>query len=474
MNQSFFADEGRPPHTSSTAAVATSPASTGGVPTPFELLSTTSATDSLPRLTADRLQCPEMVVSSVAAPRSTTGRAALPSSTDESENENGDDDVDIEYIDASVRPDPRIPPGGQRRVRGGVIEPFPQKLHRLLLEVEADRKADVVGFFPHGRAFCVFEPVSFTSCIMPKYFGKSKLQSFQRQLNLYGFTRISDGPDSGGYYHKLFLKGRPALCRGIHRYATKSVDCLKKIDKTGGEASTFSQGLKEKNKSRATRKCPNFYAMAPIKTSEETTAAAREAREERQKCQAIATVSAAPNASHKDSTVALAADVTAAGSSRQRGNVALLETIPTFDFGRALVNCLLAGKAVQMVRGQPQELQNAATATMASMLETAGHPTTLDVARILLATAAKESRQQEEATMALILQQTNTPCPSPPSLNIPMHLLPPPSYVEGARVMSAQQQQQLQQQILLRLVARLKQQFIGRSLSGISNSFAFY
>ena len=49
---------------------------------------------------------------------------------------------------------------------------------------------------------------------MPKYFKQSRVSSFQRQLNLYGFTRIHTGPDAGGYYHELFLRGRPAL--GVH------------------------------------------------------------------------------------------------------------------------------------------------------------------------------------------------------------------------------------------------------------------
>jgi hypothetical protein len=61
--------------------------------------------------------------------------------------------------------------------------------------------------------------LSFSSC---SHFNQSKLTSFQRQLNLYGFSRItSGGPDRGSYYHPCFLRGRPGLCRSIDRQRVK-------------------------------------------------------------------------------------------------------------------------------------------------------------------------------------------------------------------------------------------------------------
>lgn len=43
------------------------------------------------------------------------------------------------------------------------------------------------------------------------------MTSFQRQLNLYGFQRLTTGRDRGGYFHELFLRGRPDLCRVMTR-----------------------------------------------------------------------------------------------------------------------------------------------------------------------------------------------------------------------------------------------------------------
>jgi hypothetical protein len=110
---------------------------------------------------------------------------------------------------------------GSRRMRGGVIEPFPEKLHRLLLEVEAAGRADVISFVANGRAFAIHKPDKFFKEIVPLYFRQSRLSSFKRQLNLYGFELINTGPARGGYYHELFVKDRSELCRRMRRVAVK-------------------------------------------------------------------------------------------------------------------------------------------------------------------------------------------------------------------------------------------------------------
>merc|ERR1712187_966115 len=137
---------------------------------------------------------------------------------------------------------------GSRRMRGGVIEPFPEKLHRLLTEVEAAGRADVISFIANGQAFAIHQPDKFFKEIVPLYFRQSRLSSFKRQLNLYGFELINTGPARGGYYHELFVKDRPEHCRRMRRVAVKVLakgDDLKddephdplKEDNQDGEAS---------------------------------------------------------------------------------------------------------------------------------------------------------------------------------------------------------------------------------------------
>jgi len=129
---------------------------------------------------------------------------------------------------------------GSRRMRGGVIEPFPEKLHRLLLEVESAGRSDVISFVANGRAFAIHKPDKFFKEIVPLYFRQSRLSSFKRQLNLYGFELINTGPARGGYYHELFVKDQPELCRRMRRVAVKVVSSKSQQSRSGTNANTTS------------------------------------------------------------------------------------------------------------------------------------------------------------------------------------------------------------------------------------------
>jgi hypothetical protein len=61
----------------------------------------------------------------------------------------------------------------------------------------------------------------FEEIILPQFFKQGKYTSFQRQLNIYGFKRITRGADQGAYYHELFLHGRKYLSYGIERVSAK-------------------------------------------------------------------------------------------------------------------------------------------------------------------------------------------------------------------------------------------------------------
>jgi hypothetical protein len=148
------------------------------------------------------------------------------------------------YVDASAWNDPNPQRLANRRARGGVTEPFPEKLHRMLCEVDETEENVIISWFSHGRAFAVHNPARFVSDVLPKYFRQSRLSSFQRQLNLYGFTRITQGPDAGGYYHELFLKGRPNLCLHMRRVGVPQ----------GPAQQALKAALNE----------PDFYSMTPV------------------------------------------------------------------------------------------------------------------------------------------------------------------------------------------------------------------
>jgi hypothetical protein len=127
--------------------------------------------------------------------------------------------------------------------KGGVTTPFPIKLHEMLEKIDEDGFANVVSWQPHGRCFVIHDARAFASNIMPAYFKQSKLPSFQRQLNLYGFQRLTKGPDKGGYYHELFLRNKVFLAHRIQRMRVKG---------TGVRARSNPSSE------------PNFYAMKPV------------------------------------------------------------------------------------------------------------------------------------------------------------------------------------------------------------------
>jgi HSF-type DNA-binding len=173
----------------------------------------------------------------------------------------------------AIQPDPAWP---LPQANGGN---FPAKLHVCLTELERHGLDHVASFQPHGRCFLVHKQEDFVRKVLPRYveehwsklfvvcfnvraqlticsllpliavfswFKQTKYSSFQRQLNIYGFMRIASGTpsrcvaelmvvtrlshshrffrsgiDKGGYYHPMFLRGKPNLLAYVVRKAIK-------------------------------------------------------------------------------------------------------------------------------------------------------------------------------------------------------------------------------------------------------------
>jgi hypothetical protein len=96
--------------------------------------------------------------------------------------------------------------------------PFPPQLLELL---DRSDLVEIIDWMPHGRSFIVKKPKLFTTNVLPRFFKQTKFLSFTRQLNLWGFKRISRGVDAGAYYHELFLRGRPYLAMRMRRQKIK-------------------------------------------------------------------------------------------------------------------------------------------------------------------------------------------------------------------------------------------------------------
>jgi hypothetical protein len=131
-------------------------------------------------------------------------------------DENLDHDHDSNYHDHHLVPDIQKP----LSTKGGVKLQFPVKLYHILeyIDLHEPELANIISWQPHGRCFQVHNIQKMEELILPRFFNTRRFPSFRRQMSFWAFTRLGlEGPDQGGYYHELFLRGKPYLCRNINR-----------------------------------------------------------------------------------------------------------------------------------------------------------------------------------------------------------------------------------------------------------------
>ena len=79
----------------------------------------------------------------------------------------------------------------------------------MLEEMATIGEESIVSWLPHGKAFRVHQPEVFARTVMQRYFSKqTKYKSFQRQLHVYNFSRITNGEDEGAYFHSKFNRNK--------------------------------------------------------------------------------------------------------------------------------------------------------------------------------------------------------------------------------------------------------------------------
>lgn len=74
---------------------------------------------------------------------------------------------------------------------------FPIKLHSILSN---PRLSHIISWLPHGRSWRINNHKEFEQKIIPRYFRHRNLSSFMRQVNGWGFHRITAGLDRNSYY----------------------------------------------------------------------------------------------------------------------------------------------------------------------------------------------------------------------------------------------------------------------------------
>jgi hypothetical protein len=79
---------------------------------------------------------------------------------------------------------------------------FPVKLHQILSDY---RWGDIIAWLPHGRSWQILQQKRFEKEVIPFYFRHGRYSSFARQVNGWGFHRITHGSDYNSYYHEVSL-----------------------------------------------------------------------------------------------------------------------------------------------------------------------------------------------------------------------------------------------------------------------------
>lgn len=79
---------------------------------------------------------------------------------------------------------------------------FPDKLHLILSNPEF---SDIISWLPHGRSWRILQQKPFEQQVIPLYFRHTRYSSFARQVNGWGFRRVTQGSDYCSYYHEVIF-----------------------------------------------------------------------------------------------------------------------------------------------------------------------------------------------------------------------------------------------------------------------------
>jgi len=149
-----------------------------------------------------------------------------------------------------------------RTGKRGVPQQFARRLYEMLqseakLALASPDKNAFISWSESGFAFRILDVDGFTSSVLPKYFRTKKFSSFQRNLNLYGFTKVRRGPDTDMYAHQSFIRGKPELLLNLRKCSATS---RRKIQVT----SNYTDSCDSSSNSSIRSREPNYEKESPI------------------------------------------------------------------------------------------------------------------------------------------------------------------------------------------------------------------
>ena len=90
--------------------------------------------------------------------------------------------------------------------------------------------------------FRVHDQEEFAKSIMPKYCRHTQYKSFLRQLSMYKFQRVGDGPFRGAYQHPKFRRNQPELCNYMFRGLK---DAMRQMERMTGDFGVASLPIED-------------------------------------------------------------------------------------------------------------------------------------------------------------------------------------------------------------------------------------
>jgi HSF-type DNA-binding len=89
----------------------------------------------------------------------------------------------------------------------------------MLRMAEIEGFSDIVSWCKSGQSFRIHKRGLFQKEIISKYLSCSKMTYLSDMLRMWGFCRLkqASGDEKNAYYHRLFQKGKPELCRNLSK-----------------------------------------------------------------------------------------------------------------------------------------------------------------------------------------------------------------------------------------------------------------
>lgn len=129
---------------------------------------------------------------------------------------------------------------------------FPFKVHVIL-----ERGYDCIQWCG-PNCFRLTDASDFVANVLPKFFKHEKLSSFTRQLNIYGFHKIREGPLKGAYTHEDFMRGDLERVSSIPRTKRSGSREVMKARESRNASVIYSSMMMHNDDDRAS--CPSASA----------------------------------------------------------------------------------------------------------------------------------------------------------------------------------------------------------------------